>query len=229
MPSCISVMATRRRRACCPRWTSCCPARNPAGRRAAPAARMRELPGLVARLQRGMQLVGMSKARAEAMLDELMDVHRKLLLAPTAAPTPEPAAPAAPAAPDTDIQWDDDDAYLREQPTDRWGHSDTNLGHLPTVPMGLDAEAAGAAVAQWVKGLREGQRCKIFLQGQWVTARLMWQSENGGFFMFSSPLEGGSHSLTRRALERLRAEGLVTDLAEPSLLQRAVDSLMQDL
>lgn len=191
--------------------------------------RMRELPGLVARLQRGMQLVGMSKARAEAMLDELMDVHRKLLLAPTAAPTPEPAAPAAPAAPDTDIQWDDDDAYMREQPADRWGHSDTNLGHLPTVPMGLDAEAAGAAVAQWVKGLREGQRCKIFLQGQWVTARLMWQSENGGFFMFSSPLEGGSHSLTRRALERLRAEGLVTDLAEPSLLQRAVDSLMQDL
>ncbi len=193
--------------------------------------RMRELPGLVARLQRGMQLVGMSKARAEAMLDELMEAHRKLLLPAAAgpAPAPAPAQQAAASGPDTDIQWDDDDAYLREQPADRWGHSDTNLGHLPTVPMGLDTESASAAAAQWVQGLREGQRCKIFLQGQWVTARLMWQSENGGFFMFSSPLEGGSHSLTRRALERLRAEGLVTEVAEPTLLQRAVDSLMQDL
>jgi len=187
--------------------------------------RVRELPALIGRLQRGMQLIRLPQAQVQQLLDGLMDSHRALLQ-PGAAASPAPMAPPTPAQA---IEWDDDAAFQREQPADRWGHSDTNLGHLPTVPMGLNAESAAAAASSWVQGLHEGQRCKIFLQGQWVTARLMWQSENGGFFMFSSPLEGGSHSLTRRALERLRAEGLVTDVAEPSLLQRAVDSLMQDL
>ena len=47
--------------------------------------------------------------------------------------------------------------------------------------------------------------------------------------MFSSDHAGRMHSLTRRALERLRAEGLATSLEDRNLMQRAVDSLLQDL
>jgi hypothetical protein len=43
--------------------------------------------------------------------------------------------------------------------------------------------------------------------------------------MFTSPLAGGAHSMTRRALERLRAEGLATELAESSAVQRAISGL----
>ena len=42
-------------------------------------------------------------------------------------------------------------------------------------------------------------------------------------------LPGGLHSMTRRALERLRAEGLATSLEDRSLMQRAVDSMVQEL
>lgn len=186
--------------------------------------RLQALPGLIANLQRGMQLLHLPHARAQELLDGLMRAHRALLQATPPAPSATPTQPASAA-----IEWDDDAAYRRGPAAAAEGPSDTHLGHLPTVPMGMNAESAAAAAAAWMQGLRPGQRCKIFLQGRWITVRLMWQSESGGFFLFAAPLDGASHPVTRRALERLRAEGLVTDVAEPSLLQRAVDRLMEDL
>ena len=47
--------------------------------------------------------------------------------------------------------------------------------------------------------------------------------------MFTSNLAGGMHSLTRRALKRLRSEGLATEMAEASPVQRALGGLLQDL
>ena len=70
---------------------------------------------------------------------------------------------------------------------------------------------------------------KLYLQGVWATARLAWASDNGALFMFTSNLAGGMHSMTRRALKRLRSEGLATDLAEPSPVQRALGGLLQEL
>ena len=67
------------------------------------------------------------------------------------------------------------------------------------------------------------------MQGQWTTARLLWTSTNRQFYMFTSDKAGRMHSMTRRALERLRAEGLATSLEDRSLMQRAVDSVLQDL
>ena len=67
------------------------------------------------------------------------------------------------------------------------------------------------------------------MQGKWTSAHLLWFSGNRQFFIFSSDHAGRMHSLTRRALERLRAEGLATSLEDRNLMQRAVDSLLQDL
>jgi hypothetical protein len=47
--------------------------------------------------------------------------------------------------------------------------------------------------------------------------------------MFTSNLAGGMHSMTRRALKRLRSEGLATELAEASPVQRALGGLLQEL
>ena len=188
--------------------------------------RLRALPALIGQLQRGMQMTALSKVEAQRVLDELMRAHRRLMQ-----PLGEASAEAE-ERPDVldrhpEIQWDDSES-LGDSAPDPWQRSDTNLGQLPTVPMGLDEPTAAMAASVWVQGLRRGVRCKVFLQGQWVTARLMWRSVNAQFFMFSSTLAGGSHSMTRRALERLRAEGLATDVAEASLLQRAADSLLTD-
>lgn len=185
---------------------------------------LRRLPPLIERLQQGMALIAWPQAQRQATLDALMASHERLLFSPT--PLPEAAPPPPPPAASTD--WLDSDLNgLFEQPADRWKPSaplDTNVGMLPTVPMSLDADTSGADAARWAQQLKVETRCKLFIQGRWTTARLTWRSENGQFYMFSSNLSGGSHSLTQRALQRLRAEGLATELSDPNLLQRALKS-----
>lgn len=187
---------------------------------------MRGLPDLIDRLKDGMARIDLPQPHRDRVLDDLMAAHRRVLF-PAPPSAAEPAA-EPPSGPSTDIHWDDSD-FLEERPGDRWQGHDTNVGSLPTVPMSLDAAAAASATSTWLDGLRLGTRCKVFLQGEWTTARLVWRSDNGQFFMFTSPLAGGAHSMTRRAIERLRAEGLVTDVADASLVQRAVSGLVEHL
>jgi hypothetical protein len=202
-----------------------------------------KLPRLIDRVQRGMALIDLPQPHRERVLADLMRTHRALLVerptetAPTGpAPTTTPAAgaaaveAAAPTPPSTQAQpADSADANgepgFEEPPS--WLH-DSHLGGLPTVPMGLGDDAA-AGPGAWLEQLHRGQRCKLHLQGQWTTATLLWRSDNGQFYMFSSKLAGGVHSLTRRGLERLRAEGLATELVEMSLVQRAVSGVLQEL
>ena len=190
---------------------------------------VRSLPELVARLRAGMALIELPEAAQKEMLDVLMQSHERLLRAPGSPPAavgqPERVEPPHPASTD----WLGSDLF--EQPADSWrppAPMDTNVGMLPTVPMGLDEQARASEGQRWLQELQVGMRCKLFLQGQWATARLSWRSENGQFFMFASNLSGGSHSLTGRALLRLRAEGLATELREANLLQRALMGWMDD-
>lgn len=203
------------------------------------------LPGLIDRLQRGMALIELPQVERDQVLDELMQIHGRHLRATpkaltsaanaTPEPRPQPASESAPApdSPQALVQKMRDEVLLTESEDDVWS-IDTSVGALATVPMGLDGDGAepGAGadvVTTWLESLRKGARCKLFLQGHWVTAKLLWRSDSGQFFMFTSPLAGGMHSMTRRALERLRVEGLATQVVEPSLMQRAVNSVLQDL
>lgn len=211
---------------------------------ASPSARdalRQSLPDLIARLKRGMAQVAMPAARQSAVLDELMALHSQHLLAPpraARAPVGRHAAPRA-AAPDAAAELVRQMREEMAQHDASQPHSshpqvvDTNVGTLPTVPMRYADEADGpldeSPSPDWVGSLERNTWCKLFLQGQWTTARLLWTSANRQFFVFTSNHNDGLHSLTRGALVRLRAEGLATSLEERSLMQRAVDSLLQDL
>lgn len=203
------------------------------------AARLRlreRLPALIQRLQQGMNLIELSADSRNAVLDELMELHRERLRPPAPKPKPrrlaDQAQPAAAATPIHEQQALLNQLLHPETDADRWSppsQVDTSIGNLPTVPIGLDdgeADAASSPTA-WVDGLRPGVRCKMFLQGHWTSAQLLWRSDSASFFMFSSQMAGGMHTMTRRALERLRAEGLATTVAEPSLMQRAVNRLLR--
>lgn len=190
---------------------------------------VRSLPALVERLRSGMALIDLPQPAQQELLDVLMQGHERLLRAPATAPQQAPAPP--PVAPPNPASTDWLGSDLFEQPSDAWrppAPLDTHVGMLPTVPMGLDEQARASEGQQWLGELQVGMRCKLFLQGQWATARLSWRSENSQFFMFASNLSGGSHSLTGRALLRLRAEGLATELREANLLQRALMGWMDD-
>jgi hypothetical protein len=195
----------------------------------APADRSRLralLPELVASLNRGMDLIAWPQPQRDALLAELSAHHSAVMRgdAPAAAP------PAESLTPEQIVQQmldepDPSSTLGPDGPIDR--------GALPTVPVGLmsqtDTQAGRLAREAWMARLAPGSWYHMFVQGQWVTAQLMWSSDNGQFFMFASQHAGHSHSLTRRAVERLLAEGLITVLEDRSLMQRAVDSLIQDL
>lgn len=189
----------------------------------------RTLPGLIQRVQKGMAMIDLPQGQREAILDEMMIIHTKFLRAqpkPKAEPTPEELVRQM----QDEMDAPDDEPFehaLRKQVLD------TNVGSLPTVPMsfGDDAQNSGTdtSASEWIDSLQKGSWCKLFMQGKWTSAHLLWFSGNRQFFIFSSDHAGRMHSLTRRALERLRAEGLATSLEDRNLMQRAVDSLLQDL
>ena len=190
----------------------------------------RKLPDLSSRLQRGMARIRMPQAEQDQLLEALMRMHTRVLMA-----TPKPAKPERERTGFESSTLANLDALLDDL---RFAQEagrpvDTNLGSLPTVPMAFGENADDAAILarrrQWADALTPGAWCKLFMQGQWTTARLLWVSDNRQFYMFGSDLAGRLHSLSRRALERLRAEGLATSLEDRSLMQRAVDSMVQEL
>jgi hypothetical protein len=182
------------------------------------------LPELVASLNRGMDLIGWPQPQRHALLAELSAHHTAVMRGETGSVAKEDLKPEQIVQQMLD-EPDPVSTLGPDGPIDR--------GLLPTVPVGLmsqtETQAGRLAREAWMAKLTPGSWYHMFVQGEWVTAQLMWSSDNGQFFMFASQHAGHSHSLTRRALERLLAEGLITVLEDRSLMQRAVDSLIQDL
>ena len=58
---------------------------------------------------------------------------------------------------------------------------------------------------------------------------MLWRSGAGRYFLFSGEVEGQTHSITRQALDRLAAEGLLKTVSDTPLIQRAVDRVMTQL
>lgn len=202
---------------------------------------MRLLPGLLQSLRDGMAQLGMPAQEQQAFLDELMAVH---------ADTLRVGAGAAPVQPRSGADEHDESPAdivrrLREETSDagpttvggaRGGFLDTVLDvpALDTVPAELLPAAAPDAAAdsrdaarRWADALAPGDAARLWLAGRWLDARLLWRSAGGELLLFDSSSGAATHALTRRALERLHAEGLAARPARVSLIQRAVDGLME--
>ncbi len=74
--------------------------------------------------------------------------------------------------------------------------------------------------------LEVGTWYEMKLRGQWNRVQLFWKSPKNLFFMFSSNIGGKSHSITRRALEKLCADNYLRDVESEGLIDRAVADVM---
>ena len=202
------------------------------------ALRMR-LPVLIERLVAGCDSIQLPEARREPPLAELMAQHARLLRGlpaqdpaerRAAPPRPTPAS-TAPASADEIVQrlMEERDSQLPSH----WLSTDVDRGELPTVPVQLynehDSPDARAALKRWIDGLQIGRWFHLFIQGDWHTAQIAWIGEGHQFMLFVGREPDQRLSLTRRALEALLANGLITALEDDSVVQRAVDTLMSDL
>ena len=197
------------------------------------------LPGLVAGLRSGAAILATPAEKLDAVLQELMELHGRLLRG-------LPLLMQREAAPATPAQLDDAGAetehaerlrrLMDERPSQmpsRWAEGQVDRAELPTVPVQLysraDSPEAKAAIQAWINGMTVGTWYHLFVQGGWQTAQLVWIGESRQHHLFVSQETDERHSLTHGALERLLPNGLITALGEDSVVQRAVDSLMQNL
>lgn len=120
-------------------------------------------------------------------------------------------------------------AVLRkpEPPREPWPEPeaarDTAPLDLATVPIDMYEQDAGVDRQAWLDGLSPGDRCRLYLADRWHTARLAWASPSRSLFVFGSRHGAGVHSLTRRALDKLRNAGLATSILPGELLAEALD------
>ena len=77
-----------------------------------------------------------------------------------------------------------------------------------------------------VASLQIGDHVTLQLHGEWAELQLLWMSDNGYFLLFAGSGDA-SHSFTRKALEKMAAQGLLRTADSSSALQRASDELIR--
>jgi hypothetical protein len=128
-----------------------------------------------------------------------------------------------------DAEMGDLAAVLRDPEPSREPLPDANLPRdtapldLATVPIDMYEQDAAVDREAWLDGLKAGSRCRLYLNDRWHTASVAWVSPNRSLFVFGSRRGAGVHSLTRRALEKLRNAGLAASVLPGELLAEALD------
>jgi len=103
-----------------------------------------------------------------------------------------------------------------------------------TVDLELDDElppappppAAPQDASSPVAGLQVGDNVTLQLHGEWTDLQLLWTSDNGYFLLFAGRGDA-TQSFTRKALEKMFAQGLLRTADSASALQRASDELIR--
>lgn len=185
------------------------------------------LPSLLQRLRAGMTLIAIPPAEQQALLDPLMAAHTEALR-PGARATAAPATLTA-----EQIVQRMREEVIDETPSVRpFSDSVIDFASMDTVPADfMNTNIGGSAEdsARRLDALGAGQRRRLFVQGRWNRVQLLWRSDQGQYFLFAGERPGRTHSIARRALERLDAAGLMLPLESQSLVQRTLDALLNQI
>ena len=156
------------------------------------------VPELVERVTAGMAMVKLSDAMRKAWLDQIAAIHLHAMR--------RPLGEEATAGPVTvDLELDDE------------------LPPPPPPPAPGPPPDASSPLAT----LQIGDSVSLQLNGEWADLQLLWASDNGYFLLFAGN-DGQSRSFTRKALEKMVAQGLLRTADASSALQRAGDKIIRD-
>lgn len=103
-----------------------------------------------------------------------------------------------------------------------------DVGQLDTVPAELldtlpASPARGRAGDDWLAGLQAGDVARLFLQGQWVQAQLLWHGDLGEIWLWADCQSDTTWPVRRGAMQLLHAEGLATPVKARSLVREATE------
>ncbi|MDQ6640584.1 MAG: DUF1631 domain-containing protein, partial [Pseudomonadota bacterium] len=183
------------------------------------------LPGLLQRIRHGMEGIALPAAEQQAVLDELMAIHTEALR-----PGTRTAGGGGALTPEEIVQRMRDEVVAESAPARSFSDSVIDLSSMETVPVEHLPTGGGGVdddPSKRIEALRIGDRQRVFLRGRWSRVQLLWRSDRSLFFLFSGESPSRTHSITRRALERLSSAGLVQPNEAKPLVQRAIDRMMR--
>ncbi len=105
-------------------------------------------------------------------------------------------------------------------------HGMLDVPQMDTVPAALIPEqatdhAAPASVDQWLDDLQPGDWLRVFLQGRWVHAQLLWPGERREVWLLGDGASDATWAVRRGALLLMREQGLMKSLKQRSIVGSA--------
>jgi hypothetical protein len=189
------------------------------------------IPDLLQRLREGLHRIGYPPELTQRFFDHLITLHRAAVQEGRAVD-----APAAAAQPEFgDSGSDEVQMWLDENETYESGfvaEPDLAPEHVaaPEAVQEEEAraamEAARAAEPMANDDLRSGAWVEIEIKGERVRAQLTWCSPHNTLFMFTS-IGGTAHSMSRRTMDKLRANGQLSVVADRPVVDEALDQVAQ--
>jgi hypothetical protein len=116
-------------------------------------------------------------------------------------------------------------------------HGLLDVPQLDTVPADLmdgfePIKGASEEAKQWLDGLRPGQWVRMFLQGRWVHAQLLWPGERGEVWLFGNGNTHANHAtwaVRRGALLMMKENMLAKTLKQRSFVGSAAARVQKQL
>jgi hypothetical protein len=204
----------------------------------------RLIPSLLAKLREGLASIDYPEAETRSFFAELMALHQQALRPPGAAV--DPAAAAAHARAQLEARFEARDAaepWLAPAEARDSGFMDTRDfdGAAAGAP-DFEATQPGFVDTQPASGWRSRASAaepsgdvgnELIPEGAWVEfivdrrvrrTQLTWTSPHRTLFMFTDA-EGGTHSMTRRSVQRLLAEGGLRVVSDQAVVDEALDAV----
>ena len=112
-------------------------------------------------------------------------------------------------------------------------HGMLDVPQLDTVPADLMDIAAPATPqtggGEWLDALQPGDWVRMFMQGRWVQARLLWPGERHEVWLFGDGASDATWAVRRSALLMMRAEHLVKTLKQRSIVGSAAARVQEQM
>ncbi|MBE7941469.1 MULTISPECIES: DUF1631 family protein [Ramlibacter] len=187
------------------------------------------IPGLLAKLREGLDHIGYPPELTARFFNNLIVIHRAAVHeGRDAVSQAEADVVEAESSVFTDSMMDAADAlWLDRREAEDSGFIDESVlepSHVASPEATLREDEAQAPVRSGE--MRTGTWVELKVKDQWLRAQLTWASPHGTLFMFTSQA-GTAHSMSKRTMERLLAEGHIKVVAERNVVDEALDQVAQ--
>jgi len=162
------------------------------------------------------------KAAREQAMRERAEAERRSQPEPSADPEPE-AEPVAEARAEPEAM----PSQAAELAAEAAPETPADIAPAAEAEIPWDqATSSIPATPARTEDLRTGSWVEIQVKGAWVRAQLTWSSPHATLFMFTS-ITGTAHSMSKRTMDKLRAQGQLKVVADRNVVDEALDQVAQ--